>query len=808
MAVPSTEPAFVRRLEHYVFDFRNAVLVAFVVATVVFGWIAFAGLKIDTRFTKQLPLEHEYMQTYLQHQEEFGGANRVLIAVVARDGNMFTPEFLQALKVATDEVFFIPGVDRARVQSLWTPNTRYTEVVEGGIEAGDVIPSGFEPTPEGLAQVRENILKAGIVGRLVANDFSGAIVSAQLLEQDPATGQPVTLIAIGEALEKVRAKIEGGTAEVGIPADRFDVHVIGFAKVMADVRDGAEAVALFAVATVVLTLLFVWLYIQSFRVALVPVICSIVAVIWMLGLLVLLGYGVDPLGILVPFIIFAIGVSHGVQKISAIGDAALEGADSNQAARLTFRQLFIPAIVALLADLVGFVTILAIPVEVIREMAITASLGIGVVILTDLVLLPILISFLRFDAKYSARIRVRAFKMEANVAPVWEAVSALGTRRNGAIVIALAVVLGVVGFMKGRETPIGDTTAGVPELHPDSRYNLDTEAITRKFSIGTDILNVIVETPANGCVNYDVMRRIDEFAWHMANVEGVRDVVSLPGVSKVVSAGWSEGNLKWRNLPRNEQALVQAQGYIDTSTGLLNKDCSVMPVTLFLADHKAETIERVVAAVKDFREANPSDEVKFRLATGNVGVMAAQNEEVRAKELPILAYLFAAIAVMCLVTFRSFMGTLVVLIPLALVSILVYAVMAIVGIGLKITTLPMVALGAGIGVDYGIYLFSRMQEYLRRGVPVQEAYRRTLRVTGTSVTFTGITLAAGVITWVFSPLKFQADIGLMLTFMFLVNMLAAILLIPALAAWLVKPTPQEPAAGSSTAGAAASATTA
>ena len=771
----------VHALERIVFGRRLLLLVTFAVLTLVFGVLAVRGLHIDTRFTKQLPLQHEYMRTYRERQDEFGGANRVLIALMPRNGNLFTREFMQALKVATDEVFFIPGVDRARVQSLWTPNTRYTEVVEGGIQAGDVIPSGFEPTPEGLGRVRENILKAGIVGRLVANDFSGAIVSAQLLELDPASGKQVDLIRIGEGLEKVRAHIEGGDPAAGIAPHHIDVHIIGFAKVVDDIAHGALAVAVFAVATVLLTVVLVWIYIQSLRIALVPVVCSIVAVIWQLGLLVLLGYGVDPLGILVPFVIFAIGVSHGVQKISAVSDAAVDGADSIEAARRTFRLLFLPAIVALLADLVGFVTILAIPVEVIREMAITASLGVGVVILTDLVLLPVLVSFTHFDAGYAERVRRR----QVQLAPVWHGLSRIGERRVATVVIVVAILLGVVGFLKGRQTPIGDTEAGVPELRRESRYNRDTDVITRKFSIGTDIINVIVETPTNGCVDYDVMRRIDEFAWHMANVAGVRDVVSLPGVSKVVSAGWSEGNLKWRNLPRNRQALVQAQGYIDTSTGLLNKDCSVMPVMLFLADHRAGTIERVVAAAKAFRAAHPSERVHFRLATGNVGVMAAQNEEVRAKEIPILVYLFVAIGIMCFLTFRSLTGTVLVMIPLALVSVLVYAVMALVGIGLKVTTLPMVALGAGIGVDYGIYLFSRMQEFLGQGCSVREAYLRTLRVTGASIFFTGMTLAIGVATWVFSPLQFQADVGLMLTFMFGVNMLAAMLLLPALAAWFV-----------------------
>jgi predicted RND superfamily exporter protein len=775
------QPTVAERLEPHVFGHRNLIVATFALLTVVFGVIAAQGLKLDTNFTKQLPLGHEYIQTYLDHKEEFGGANRLLIALVAENGNMFTPEFFEALKIATDEVFFIEGVDRSRVQSLWTPNVRYTEVVEGGIQAGDVIPPDFQPDEEGLARVKENILKANIVGRLVANDFSGAMVSAQLLDADPETGEPIDYIAVSKALEqKVRDRIQGAGVDVAVNVP-VSVHMIGFAKVVGDIADGAMSVITFAVVTVFLTLLFVWIYIQSFRIALVPVVSSLVAMVWMLGLLVLLGYGVDPLGILVPFIIFAIGTSHGVQKISAVSDAALSGADSNEAARRTFRLLFLPAIVALLANLVGFITILLIPVQVIQEMAVTASLGIGVIILTDLVLLPVLVSYVPLTDKYRDRVRHRQHQLKK----VWERLSVIAERGPATVVIIIAVILGVLGFIKGSETPIGDTQAGVPELRPDSRYNRDTELITSKFSIGTDILNVIVETEANGCINHRIIDAIDRFAWNMANVEGVRDVVSLAGVSKVVSAGWSEGSLKWRNLPRDERQLVQAQGYIETSTGLLNRDCSVMPVMLFLADHRAETIERVIAAVKSYREAHPTEGVTYRLATGNVGVMAAQNEEVRAKEFVILGWVFAAVTLMCLINFRSVIGTIMVIIPLTLVSILVYAVMAFVGIGLKVNTLPMVALGAGIGVDYGIYLFSRMQEFLHAGHSVRVAYDRALRVTGAAIVFTGVTLAIGVATWAFSPLQFQADVGLMLTFMFVVNMLGAMLLLPALGAWLL-----------------------
>jgi uncharacterized protein len=773
-------PGFGGVLERLIFGHRTLILALFALGTVILGTVALSGLRIDTSFTKTLPVRHEYMRTYLDPKvAEFQGANRVLVALIARDGNMFTPEFFAALRKATDAIIVMDGIDRTRVQSIFTPNVRYLEVVEDGIEAGNVTPEDFTPTPENFARVRDNIRKAGIIGRLVANDFSGALVSAIVLDQD-AQGRPVDPIAVAHALER----------EVRQPLGRqgIDVHMIGFAKVVGDIADGAAAVVMFAGITLVLTLVAVRAYCQSWRIAFVPVLCSLVAVIWQLGSLVVLRYGIDPIGLLVPFLIFAIGVSHGVQKISAAADAALAGLDSEAAARRVFRQLLMPAVIALLADLVGFVTILLIPVQVIREMAITASIGVAIVILTDLVLLPVLVSYVHFDPGYRGRVERRQQRLTA----LWHHMSAITERRPALVIILIAALLGAAGWWKGRETPIGDTQAGVPELRANSRYNRDNDVITSKFSIGVDVLTAIIESEQPLCVSHDLMTGVDRFAWHMRNVPGVQEVITLPFIAKVAIAGWNEGSLKWRSIPREQTQLTQSTRYIETSTGLLNENCDIVPVLMFLTDHRAATIARAVAAVKGWRAQNPLPGARVRLAAGNVGVMAATNETVKARELLILAGVFGAVIVMCLLTFRSVTGTVLVVVPLALVSVLVYAVMALVGIGLKVSTLPMVALGAGIGVDYGIYLFSRMQEFLHQGLSVRESYERTLRVTGASIIFTGITLAIGVATWVFSPLKFQADIGIMLTFMFLVNMLAAIIVLPALAAWLIRP--QSPAA--------------
>ncbi len=763
------------RLEKLIFGYRPLLIAAFAVATAFMAWSA-RGLHIDAGFAKLLPLEHEYMQTFTKHREQFGGANRILIALIAKDGEIFTPEYFEALRRATDEVFFVTGIDRPSVRSLFTPNVRFTEVVEDGIAGGNVVPDNFAPTPEGFQRVRENILKANIVGRLVANDFSGTLISAELLDTDPNTGKPLDYIAVSRELEeKIRAR---APEEITVAVD---AHIIGFAKVIGDITDGAGRVVLFFLIAFGITTIFVWTFTRSVKLTVIPLAGSLAAVIWQLGLLTLLGYGIDPMGILVPFLIFAIGVSHGVQMVSAVRAEIFLGKGQMEAARNSFRRLLAPGIIALLSDTIGFITILMIKIRVIQEMAVTASLGVAVIILTNLFLIPVLLSYVKLDERYRKHLIERAERL----APIWDRLMKVSQRRTAAGVIGVALVLAIFGLWQASDIRIGDLHQGVPELRPDSTYNRDTQIITEKFSIGVDVITVIVETIAEGCIDHEVMTAIDRFAWHMRNVPGVQSVIDLPMVGKVINAGWNEGSLKWRVLPRNQSTLVQAVSYVPTESGLLNSDCSVMPVMIFTADHKAETIARIVNSVKAFSDAESHDDVVFRLATGNVGVMAATNEEVEADQFPILIGVFSAVILLCWVTFRSFRAVLCIVLPLALVSLLAYALMTLLQIGLKVSTLPVVALGVGIGVDYGIYIYSRFKSILDDGEPVEAAFRTTLAIAGNGVVFTGVTLAIGVATWIFSPLQFQVDMGILLTFMFLVNMLGAIFLLPALATWLL-----------------------
>jgi predicted RND superfamily exporter protein len=808
------------KIATFLINNRYGIVALFLVITIGMMF-AMSQLRIETGFKKQLPLKHEYMQTFLQYEKEFGGANRVLVALVARDGNMFTPEYFEAFEAITDQVFFIPGVDRASVRSIFTPNVRFVEIVEDGFAGGNVIPSDYAPSEAMFEQVRSNIVKSGEVGRLVSADFSGAMVWANLMEENPQTGEKLDYREVAAQLEAIRTEFEG---------EDFTVHIIGFAKIVGDISDGAQSVVWFFLIALVITAILLYIYSRSVWLTVLPLACSLVAVVWQMGILSLLGYSLDPMNILTPFLIFAIGVSHGVQKISAWtvekefggrtpDDWVKSGVHTSEdiqniprrspmhGSRETIKKLLAPGVIALVSDTIGFLTILFISIRIIQELAITASIGVAVIILTNLLLLPVLLSWVQL--KDPQKYRERMIKKASGKSPLWDFLAGFTEPKRAAWAIAVSIGLFIVGIWLAQDMKIGDSEVGVPELRPQARYNQDAVLISQRFSLGVDVLTVVAETVPNACTeNYKVVETMDRFAWDLANVPGVQKVITLPMVAKVVNSGWNEGNIKWRILPRDRYVLRQALSSIDTDTGLLNSDCSAMPIMIFTTDHRAETIARIVKRVKELRdqlnmgdlnlklehevleEMASEDDVspeslRFRLATGNVGVMAATNEDIAAAEKPMLALVFGSIIILCLVTYRTVLGTLCIVLPLVVVSTLAEALMAVYGIGLKVNTLPVVALGVGIGVDYGIYIYNKLDIHLKEGFDLREAYYRTLRLTGRAVIFTGFTLAAGVGTWAFSSLQFQADMGILLSFIFLANMVAAIVILPALVRWLM-----------------------
>jgi predicted RND superfamily exporter protein len=758
-------------LEGLIFKHRAAVLLTLALITVVMGFYA-SQLRMDAGFAKQLPREHEYIKTFFEYQDRLFGSNRIMIVLRDREGDIWSQPFLSRLQSLTDEIFFLPGVDRRTVTSLWTPNTLYFEITEEGMEADLVISSDVLPDrmgEEDIALVRDNTIKGGFVGRLVSKDYTAAMVTAELLEVDPRTEKRLDYLDLAARLEEdIRAKFSD---------EEFEIHILGFVTLMGAIASGARSVVVFFALAFLLTAAAVYYYSRSWILTFLPLFCSLTSVVWQFAVIHLLGFGLDPLAILVPFLVFAIGVSHGVQQINLISKQVCAGADSMTAARTSFRGLLVPGSMALITDLIGFGTLILIPIAMIQELGITAMIGVAFKIITNLIMLPVLASFFTFDEGYIARetrARMGREKLLRHLGRLAEPKYAVRTT------IAFAVLF-VVAIWQSQGRHVGDLHPGAPELRPESTYNRDAMTIVSKFSLGLDVLTVIVETPKEACIDYEAMHFLDELGWHVQNVPGVLSVQSTPVVAKLTNAGWTEGNLKWRALPRNRYSLVRAAGMINEETGLVDAECTLMPLYVFMTDHKAETIQEVIGAIKEFRQDYSMEGVHIRLASGNVGVQAATNEELERSELPMMVYVYLAIIALVLVTYRDWRATVCCCVPLTVATFLGYWFMKELEIGLKVATMPVMVLAVGLGVDYAFYIYNRLQFHLSEGFDMTQAYQQTVFETGSAVIFTAITLAVGVSTWSFSALKFQADMGLLLTFMFMINMVMAVTMLPALA---------------------------
>jgi predicted RND superfamily exporter protein len=784
------DPASGTLLERAVFNHRRTVMIVCTVITLLLAAMAATKLSLNASFEKMIPRSHPYIQNYLDNRVELRGLGNALRIVVENPrGDIFDPKYQNTLKQIHDEVFLTPGVDRAWVKSLWAPGVRWTEVTEEGFRGGPVMPDNYDGSPASTETLRANIARAGIVGSLVGTDFKSSMLVVPLLDTDPTTNQRIDYRALSHAIEKIRSRVEADGAT--------KMQVIGFAKLVGDLIDGLIQVALYFGVAALIAAAIIWLYTRCPRSTALVMACSLIAVVWQLGLVAALGFELDPYSILVPFLVFAIGVSHGAQKMNGIMQDIARGAHKLVAARYTFRRLFLAGVTALVADAVGFAVLMVIDIAVIKDLALTASLGVAVLIFTNLILIPVLLSYVGVSDAAAAR----------SLAAESDAAHGRGFNRLFAWLArfverrwALAAVIGsalllIGGWLVSTQLKIGDLDPGAPELRADSRYNRDNAYVTGHYTLSSDTFAVIVKTEKEGCLKYPTLIEADRLAWALQQVPGVQTTAALTNAVRQITAGSNEGSPKWLTIARNQDVLnYGAQQASVNNPDLFNTDCSVMPVIAYLSDHRAETLDRVVQTSDAFAGEHTTPERKFLLAAGSAGIEAATNIVVRKAWVQMLLLVYAAVIVLCFITFRSWRAVVVAVVPLVITSVLCEALMVALGIGVKVATLPVIALGVGIGVDYALYLLSVQLAQQRVGVPLAEAYRRALQFTGKVVVLVGVTLAAGVATWALSPIKFQADMGILLAFMFVWNMVGAVVLIPALSRFLLPSGSQSPQA--------------
>lgn len=777
---------------------RPIVLIVCLLLTVFFGYTALTQLKLNTDLAKMVPKQHPYIQNYLQHRDDMNLGNNIRVIVEdVKHPDIFNQQYMQALYELTYAVRQLPGIDPSHTSSLQTPDIRWHAVTAAGFKAGGIVPGGYQEAtdPQQIEQLNEqlryNVLHSGQVGRLVANNFQSSIIMAELVGSLSGDTQ-IDIPALNQSLEKIRQDYQQ-------KYPFMQIHIVGFAKQVGDIMSAAGEVADFFFLTLLVTLLLLLWDTRCLRSSLVVVIGSFVSVIWQLGIVALLGFTIDPYSMLVPFLVFAISVSHGVQIINAMVRYSAAGDNALTASKSAFTSLFLPGLTALLCDAIGFATLWIVHIEAIRELALSAGIGVAVIIITKLTLVPVLMSYLGCSRRACDRSR----KRDKGHRPVAGFLAKFARPKWAMVSIIIAIAGYGVGIWYAQNLQIGDTGSGAPSLWtgpcvqanncerghvPEDKYqyNYDLHYLATHYSVSADVLVVMGETPTQKCATPAALDQIGKLGWTLQQVPGVQSVQSLASVLKRVNTGMNEGSPKWGVVPSNRYAIAGDMRSIPPGP-LYNIHCSLDLTYVFLDDHKAETLERVTHAVSQFAQAhNNPDVISFELAAGNAGIAAATNQSIEKKYHIMLLLVYLVVIALCLIAFRSWRAMLCIVIPLGLTSILCEALMVWLDIGVKVATLPVIALGVGIGVDYGVYIFDKLKTYLNDGVPLEKAYYETMRTTGRAVTFTGLTLAVGVIFWLFSSIKFQADMGLLLTFMFIWNMIGALWLLPALASFLLK----------------------
>ncbi|ABB32471.1 exporter, RND superfamily, putative [Geobacter metallireducens GS-15] len=768
-------------LERLVFNNRHWLIGICALITILLAF-QLSKLVVNASFEKMIPQNHPYIKNYFENKKDLPAAgNNIRVVVENTEGDIFNTNFLETTRQINEELYLTPGVDRPWVKSIWMAGVRWTEVTEEGFRGGAVMPDSYD-TPESLQKFNSNIRRAGIVGSLVGNNYKSIMIVLPLMDTNNETGKRLDYGAFSRDLEKIRTKYESASQ------GKIKIHIIGFAKLAGDLIDGLYLMMIYFAVAAVIAAVIIYTFTRCVRSTLLVIFCSLVAVVWQLGIIATLGYELDPYSVLVPFLIFAIGVSHGAQKMNGIMQDIGRGTHKTVAARYTFRRLFLAGATALMADAVGFGVLMLIDIPVIRDLALTASFGVAILIFTNLLLLPVFLSYTGVSPS-AARRALNEDVVESRgrgLGSLWNFLDRFTERTWAIRVIVVSAILAVIGLVVSSQLKIGDLDAGAPELRPDSRYNRDNSFITNNYKLSSDQFVVIVKTPENGAGTYETLYEIDRLSNILRDVPGVQGTTALSDNIMQTVAGLAEGNPKWLAIPNNAMMLGGAvQWNLTDNPDVVDKACSIVPVVVYLTDHKAETLDRVVKVVEQFAAQHNVKERQFLMAAGSSGIDAVTNIVVKRANRTMLLYVYAAVTLLCFITFRNWRAVLVAVIPLMITSILCEALMVALGIGVKVATLPVIALGVGIGVDYALYLLSVQLDYQRAGLTLTAAYKRAVLFTGKVVALVGITLAAGVVTWAWSPIKFQADMGILLTFMFLWNMFGALIMIPALSHFLL-----------------------
>lgn len=734
-------------------------------------------LEVATSFGDLLPQQHPYIKVHNEFQDRFGGANVISVAVKVKNGDIFNTETLGKIQRLTEELDRLEGVNHYQIVSLAHKKIKHVEATTWGLEVSAVMWPEIPSTPAEMAALRDRVHhEPTVYGGLVSLDEKMALISAAFIE-----GRLNYTSLFQDIQEIVEREADNNT----------DVFVTGQPMLYAWVYHYAPQMVLIFLITGLVMLTLLWLYFHTFQGVFIPILSAGVSAAWGLGFASALGYNLDPLILVVPLLITARAISHSVQSMERYHEEYVRLRDKEKAIVHAYSKLLPPAFLSIITDGMGVLLIAISTIPVMRKLAFFSSFWVLSMLFSVSLLHPIILSYLPPPRRLLEH-DIAFGKGVWGVVMFWIKRVCTGPHRHW----SWAVILGCVGFglFYSTKLKVGDLQAGSSILWSDSHYNASSRNINERF-MGENRLLIIVRGDQPDILKKpDVMRAMEAFQRHMEQSPDVGGTYSIVDMVKNIQVTFHEGDPKWKTVPDTWVDVGQflylflagsspgdLDRFIDPKARLAN-------IAVFYRDYKGDTIRNAIHRAATYIESHPVEGVQFHLAGGIIGVLAAINEEVLYSEKWSVIAIFLIVFVLCALSFRSAFAALLLIVPLVLSNLLASAFMAWKGIPLNINTLPVASLGVGVGVDYGIYLLSRIKEEYRQKGEYDPAIAEAILTTGKAILFTATTLIAGVIFWYFlSSLRFQAEMGLLVALLMAFNMFGALFLIPLMVS-LFKPT--------------------
>ena len=757
-----------KKIASFIFRQRRPLLILMSVLTVLFGWRA-AHLELSYDFEKLLPRNHPYVKTYQEFQETFGGANLITIEVAVKQGDIFNYETLKKIRKITDDIQFIPGIDRYKVVSIGAKKIKETKSTSWGIEKTPLLWPDVPNTPEAIQALKRTCMSDDTVfGVLVSIDGKAAMIMADVYEK-------------GVNYRKIYAEIRTVLDREGDA--NTTIHVSGEPIVVGEVIKAMPKILWIFGISMILVLGILYLHFMNLRIPVLHITVSGATTIWGLGLMEILHFTLNPMTTIVPFLLMVISISHANQMITRYAEKSiLRGKGGIETAEEALGEILVPGVAALGTNLAGFAVLVIIPIGTIQELAITASVGMVCAVVRDLTVLPLLLSYIPDLGKNHGKKHVVGGLFEKALTRISHSIF---SKTERVVVLGVMTVLFGAGVYYASHLNIGSLHPGSPLFWENSRYNLDTKKINEDF-YGTDVMSVVIKGEPGVLREPEVLHVMGDYQRFISGIPKVGGAISLVDMVKGVNQKVHEDDPMWFTIPSTAKEVGAAYYlfYSGADPGDFDifgtNDLDSANIRVFFKDHTVGTINKALEETKRFFAENPLKSGEVRLAGGLIGVLGAIGEVLGRYHLEATLLSYGLICLVTLVTFRSFIAMILVCVPLGMVSVMSFAFMKLFDIELDVNTLPIAALGMGLCVDYGIYLYGKIRSESRLGGTFREVLDRAMVSCGSAVIVTGTTFTVGVILWVFSDLRFQAMMGILLGFMFVMNMITSILVLPML----------------------------